>query len=72
MFGHVQLLSSTGAADGYVASFIHTHGGVSYYGARYYDARQQFVRDDPFLSRVVSLIFFSFCGRPFTKSSDPL
>ena len=67
MFGHVQLLSSTGAADGYVASFIHTHGGVSYYGARYYDARQQFVRDDLFLSRVVSLIFFFILWPTFYK-----
>ena len=50
----MQFISPSGASDGFIESFIHEHNGTAYYGARYYNVQGQFVKEDTFLSRVVS------------------
>lgn len=50
----MQFISPTGESDGFIETFVHEHNGTAYYGARYYNAQRQFVKEDLFLSRVVS------------------
>lgn len=52
-FGQMQLIGQNGQSEGYIESFIHTHNGTAYYGARYYDQSGALVKEDTFLSRVV-------------------
>lgn len=49
----MQLIGQNGQSEGYIESFIHTHNGTAYYGARYYDQSGALVKEDTFLSRVV-------------------
>lgn len=50
----MKLLTSAGEPDGFIESFVHTHNSIRYYGAIYYDVHMRVMREEMFLSRVVS------------------
>ena len=65
----MQLINPNGTSNGFVKSFIHEQNNAKYYGARYYDPEGNFIKEDLFLSRVVSVrcsrLFVNFLTYPF-------